>query len=82
MFTKKEDKFKETMRAAFNTPQGIDALIYLKSYILDKSPIAETNELTYYNIGKQDLVRSLVDLLEDKDRFEELDIPEYDPLTN
>lgn len=82
MFNSREKKFQDIAKRLFNTPEGMELLAYLKRDILDCSPLAEDTYLVYYNIGKQDLVRGFVDLVENKEVLSEISTFEYDPMTN
>lgn len=63
----------ECARRLANTNDGMKLIKYAKEDYLIKSPIDKKGvEMTYFNIGIQHLVKIVLKLIEDHDRYERL----------
>jgi len=57
-------KKRELLQAICNTDEGIELLEYLKKEYLLQSSIKEDTHMTYYELGRRDLVCELLNLKE------------------
>ena len=78
MISKRQKDFKSNLEILFNTESGRKVLKYLKEDFLDGSAIGETPEQTYYNIGQQDLVKLMIQSLEDKESLDLVSTVNYE----
>lgn len=53
-------KFEAAARKIFNSPDGQVVLAKLRRDFLETSALAETAHLTYYNLGKEDLIKMFI----------------------
>jgi hypothetical protein len=72
MFNTAYKTFLKNAKAVFNTPEGKEVLAYLKSVYVDESAYASTDRETTYKIGRQDLIKSLVRLVEDPREIDDI----------
>lgn len=75
----RQKHFKDVAKTLFESTDGKIVLKYLKEDVLDKSPMDSRQDQVFYNIGQQDLVRSLLNLLEDEAELDEVPVVNYDP---
>lgn len=69
MFDKRHKQFIAAAKRVFNTEDGKRVLANWKIDYVHRSPVESAPELTYYNIGKQDLVQDLIQLVEGQVEF-------------
>ena len=67
---KRKKEFVTAAKRVFNTEDGKTVLANLKVDYAHRSPVDNTPELTYYHIGKQDLVQELIRLVEGQVDFD------------
>lgn len=78
MFGRNRQKdFKSAIEMVFSTESGKRALAYLKEIYLDNSCRGESVEDTYYNLGKQDLVKDLIATLESPEDLSNVETVKY-----
>lgn len=70
MFNKREKQFRMSMQKIFGTSDGKLILKYLKEDFVDKSCYSDNPHQAYYLLGQQDVVKSMLNVLEDVDREE------------
>ena len=69
-----EDKMQVLARLA-NTNDGMILIKYLREDYLMRCPVDKDNpHMTYYNLGKQKIIRKLLSLIEDGLRFDRVKI--------
>lgn len=74
---KRTIEFKMLAEHVFNTEQGQQLLKYLQEDYVDVSPIAETVEMTFYNVAKQDLIKDLISFVKDKNLLDDIETVDY-----
>ena len=75
MNSKREiDKMQVLARLA-NTNDGMILIKYAREDYLLRCPVDKDNPyMTYYNLGKQKIVRKFLNLIEDSNRFDRINI--------
>lgn len=73
MFNKREKDFRRHMQTLFNTESGRKVLAYLKEDFLAQSPIGDSPEKTYYIVGQQDIIRTMISCLENQSALDNLE---------
>lgn len=81
MFNKREKKFRTAARMIFESSEGKLVLKYLKEDFVDTSCYNDNPHTAYYQMGQQDVVKLLINLLSDEDR-EELENLQVSDLEN
>lgn len=74
-----EKIFKQTAQDLFNTPNGITVLAYLNDSYVKSSALGESPELTYYKLGQKELIQSLIAVLNEPDKLDDIQV--YDTVS-
>ncbi len=72
MFNRRQKEYIGDVSAVFTTEAGMRVLAYLKQQYVTQPCIAETPHETYYNLGQQDLVQSILNIVNDPKGIDEL----------
>jgi hypothetical protein len=60
MFNKRQKDFVGAIKAVLETESGQKLFRYLKEDYVNQKSVANDTHLTYYNLGKKDLVQDLL----------------------
>jgi hypothetical protein len=58
----KKDDIRKQVKEALGTPTGKELVKFLQETYVDPSCIGETTEVTYFNLGQQELAKFLIQL--------------------
>jgi len=72
LFSNRYKEFLGLCREVFNTEDGKKILAYLKSSYVDGSAMDITPEKTAYNLGKKELIQSLLQHVSDQRSLDEI----------
>lgn len=77
MFTKRNRAYTSTVKRVLSGTDGSIFLKYLQENYLNTSGKKDTVENTYYFLGKQDLVRDLIRVLDSSDKLDNVNTISY-----
>lgn len=65
-------ELKKLFRITFGTEAGQEVLSFLRSvYVKRPTCLAQTPELTYYNLGQKELVEYIIEIMEEDEELEQ-----------
>ena len=68
------DDYKKHLEAMVNTESGKHVLAYWREQFMGKSLVADTPEMTYYNLGKKEFLESIIEALKDEDSLDNIEL--------
>lgn len=74
MSNKLEKEFRVNAQKIFGSDAGKQVLAVLKTMYVDVSSLGASPELTHYNLGKKELVQSLIRLMAEPAELEDIKI--------